>query len=495
MASPFAAAETIVRWWNHPAQMVREIFDAEPDEYQYDTLEAFPVSQRIAMRASKGVGKTCTLAWIIWNFLLTRPHPHIAATSITKDNLSDCLWPELAFWQRRSPLLEKAFEMTKTRIVSREYPDTWWCSARTWSKTADPNEQSRTLAGLHAPYILFVLDESGGIPNAVMASAEAALSTGTESHIVQSGNPTDLDGALYTACTTQRHLWHIVNINGDPDNPKRAKRVSIEWARDQIKTWGRDNPYVRVNVFGEFPQTAFNSLISLDELNEATRRRYVNRDIAGMAKIIACDVARQGDDSSVICKRQGLVMFPFDQMRGVDGPEGAGRVARTWDDWGADACFIDDTGGFGASWIDQLRLLGKSPIGVHFSETNGIDNRYANKRAHMYYEFANWIKAGGWIPDCPELIAAMSKTTYTHKGEKLFIEPKDDVKKKLGYSPDHADAAILTFAQPVKSAIFNRPWWSKPSFESAYDPFKEMRDKGIGKQDQRESYMGIGGRR
>ncbi len=129
------------------------------------------------MKACKGPGKTAVEAWLAWNFLLTRPHPKVAATSITADNLADNLWAEMAKWRARSPMLQRGFEWTKTRIFSRHHPETWWMSARSWAKTADSQQQGNTLAGLHADYVLFILDESGGIPDSVMASAEAALSS------------------------------------------------------------------------------------------------------------------------------------------------------------------------------------------------------------------------------------------------------------------------------------------------------------------------------
>ena len=172
-----AAAEQVRRWREQPASMVRELFGVTPDAWQEDVLAAFPLNQRIAMKACKGPGKTAVLSWLCWNFILTRPYPKIAATSISADNLADNLWTEMAMWQQKSPLLKKAFTWTKTRIFANDHPETWWMAARSWSKTADKSQQANTLAGLHADYIMFVLDESGGIPDAVMASAEAALSS------------------------------------------------------------------------------------------------------------------------------------------------------------------------------------------------------------------------------------------------------------------------------------------------------------------------------
>jgi hypothetical protein len=124
-------------------------------------------------------------------------------------------------------------------------------------------------------------------------------------------------------------------------------------------------------------------------------------------------------------------------------------VARKAADWKADAVFVDDTGGWGASWIDQLRLLGHTPVGVGFAGRPS-DPRYDNKRTEMYFETVEWIKKGGALPaNCPELIAALSGTTYSFRGDRLLLEPKEQVKARLGYSPDDADALALTFAQPV----------------------------------------------
>ena len=442
------AGSNLARWREHPAQFVRELFGIVPDPWQAEVLEAFPHRQRLAMKACKGPGKTAVEAWLAWNFLVTRPHPKIAALSVTAENLADNLWSEMAKWRQRSELLMSDFEWTKTRIFCRDSPETWWMSARNWSKTADRALQGGTLAGLHADYILFVLDESGGIPDAVMASAEAALSSCVEGHIVQAGNPTHLEGPLYRACTSERALWHVTEITADPDDSARSTRVKAEWAREQIAKYGRENPWVLVNVFGKFPPGSLNTLIGPDECREATKRSYRAEEVARAARVLGVDVARFGDDASVIFPRQGLVAFAPQRFRNIDGTQGAGAVARKWQEWGADAVFIDDTGGWGASWIDNLRLLGHYAIGVGFAG-RPADPRYENKRTEMYFQAIEWIKAGGALPDCPELVAALSQTTYSFRGDRLLLEPKEQVKARLGYSPDDADALALTFAQPV----------------------------------------------
>lgn len=428
------------------------------------------------MKASKGPGKSCIEAWLAWNFLLTRPFPKIAATSISGDNLRDGLWSEMAKWREQSPLLKQIFTWQKERIFAKDFPETWWMAARQWSKSADPNSLGNTLAGLHADYIMFILDESGGIPEAIMASAEAALSSCIEGHIVQAGNPTHLEGPLYRACTSERNLWYVIEITSDPDDPKRSPRVDPKWAKEQIQKYGRDNPWVLVNVFGQFPPASMNALIGPEEVQEATRRRYRESEIYKFAKVLGVDVARYGDDSSIIFPRQGLQAFNPIQYRNLSGTEGAEYVLRRWNDWDADGVFIDNTGGFGASWIDNLHRLGKSPIGIHFSQQS-TSHQYFNKRAEMAFLLVEWIKAGGAIPDILELQQALTQTTYTFKGDQLLLEPKEDVKAKIGHSPDHMDALMLTFALPVEKT-HRDPFQRNAIHEYDYNPLSKDRAYG-----------------
>lgn len=342
-------------------------------------------------------------------------------------------------------------------------------SARPWSKSADASEQGNTLAGLHADYILFLIDESGDIPESVAMAADAALSSCIEGRIVQAGNPTSLRGMLYKACTRDRKLWYVINITSDPLDPKRTPRVSIEWAQNQIDMYGRENPYVKVNILGQFPDAGFNSLIGVDEIEQSMKRSYREPDYSAHARILGCDVARGGMDKSVIYPRQGLQMFNPLIYRNIDGNRGAEIVSRKYQEWDADAVFIDDTGGFGSSWIDNLNRLGFSPIGVHFSEKSNNPQFY-NKRTEIIFELVNWIKRGGALPYSAEMLASLTETTYTHKGECLIIEPKELIKDRLGYSPDEMDAAALTFAQPVMRMSQNPAYNHANKLRSNYNP-------------------------
>ncbi len=433
------------RWRWHPEDMVREEFGAEPDAWQLEVLRLFPHNERIAMKACKGPGKTAVLAWLILNFLATRPHPRVGCTSITGDNLSMNLWPELAMWMNRSPFFRETFVWTKTRIEHRFHPETWFAVARTWPKSGNVEQQADALAGLHAEYVLFVLDESGGIPQAVMVTAEAVLASGIEAKVVQAGNPTHTTGPLYRACTTERHLWKVVTITGDPDNPNRSPRIKLEWAKQQIASYGRDNPWVMVNVLGEFPPTSINALLGVEEVERAMKRGLRKEDYEWAQKRLGVDAARFGDDPWVIFPRQGLRAFKPIVMRAPRTPVVAARIAKAHRDWKNELILIDDSGHWGHGAVDILITAGLPVIPV-IQEDKATDRRYKNLRAEMYIAMADWVRGGGALPYDPELIPELTEPTYTFVGGVFVLEPKDQIKERLGRSPNKADALAQTFA-------------------------------------------------
>lgn len=473
------AQQNLRRWRQDPASFVREQFGVEPDAWQLDVLNAFANKSipRISMQACAGPGKSAVMAWLGWNFLACyadgEDHPKGAAVSITSDNLKDNLWPEFSKWQQKSRFLKHAFTWTKEQIFANDHPSTWFLSARSWPKSASPDEQGRTLSGLHSGYVLALIDESGAIPPTVLRAAEQALSTKPKfGKIVQAGNPLSRDGMLYAASNSLSHLWHVIRITGDPDDPKRSPRIDIEWAREQIRMYGRENPWVQAYILGVFPESALNTLIGPDEVRAAMQRHYREDAYGFAALVLGVDVAREGDDRSIIFPRQGVVAWVPTVLRNVDTVQGAGMVARQWVDRKADAAFIDNTGGFGGGWIDQLRVLRHQPTAVHFSG-KADDPRYVNKRAEMWFRMCEWIKGGGALPDIPELVAELTTPTYFFKGDRLQIEDKDQVKERLGRSPDLADALGLTFAAEVRKLTpLEEARKSQP--RKAYSPFDRM---------------------
>jgi phage terminase large subunit len=447
------AAERIALWRHEPWTFAREACGFIPDsgwQEEFFRVLADPTKPRIAAQSCKGPGKTACIAvgglWFFSTHAEKGNHPKGAAISVSSSNLRNNLWGELAKWRNKSPFLREAFEWTASRIYAKAYPEDWFLSANSWSQSASAVEQTNALSGLHGDYALVLMDESGGIPASVLAEASAALSTAKVGKIIQTGNPTQLSGALYHAVHKERSRWHLIRISGDPDDPNRATRVNLDWARGEIEAHGRDNPWVKVNVFGEFPESSFNSLLGPDDVRKATLQNYVETAYDWAQPRLGVDVARFGDDRTVLFFRQGLRLGPFHIMRNARTNEIASRVALAVQRTGAEQVFIDGIG-IGAGVVDAC-LQARLPVVDVQSAGKPTDPKFFNKRAEMGYTAAEWVKRGGWVPKHAELEEEMTAPTYCLKNGRILIEAKEQLKQRLGKSPDLWDAACLTFATP-----------------------------------------------
>lgn len=458
------AIENIKRWAapGGAKVFVREVFGIEPDAWQDEFLDAYQNNDRTAAKACKGPGKTAVLAWCCWHYFICYENCKIVATSISGDNLRDGLWAELAKWQQRSELLRSAATWHAERIVCNENPEQWFMSARKWSKDATGEQQANTLAGLHADDIMFVIDEAGGVPDAVMAAAEAALANaGTEvnpnatAKLLICGNPTHLSGPLYRACSSEAALWKVIEITGDPDSPMRSPRISIEWARAMIAKYGRDNSWVLVNVFGKFPPSSINGLLGPDEVQAAMNRVLHPSAYIREAKVLGVDAGGGGHDPTVIGPRQGLAYFQPKILRLDDPKLIAGAVAVAAKRWGEDGhevdmIFVDATGGWGTGIISWLRDWGYVVTGVEFSGKSA-DVAYFNKRSEMLFNFAHDVRGGACLPNIPALKEACVRQEYTHNKDRMQMLDKDELKEGVSDTTgfDILDAFAVTRAFPV----------------------------------------------
>lgn len=494
----------IERWLVDPIAFVMEVFapgwEAEHEGLEFK-LEKWHIKglrallspkRRVAAKASKGVGKTAFLAWVGWWFLLTRQHVKAAATSITGDNLDDGLWTEFAVWQNYSPLLQLLFQHKATEIHARSEKDrdTWWLSRRTFATAANKEQQSATLAGLHADAILVLLDEVGAYPMGVFRAAEGIFTDkNADALLVICGNCNDQDGPLGVVSEAECEYWELIEINGDPDDPDRCTRVDIEEARAEILKHGRNDPGVRINILGLFPLRASSKLLGGDEVAAAMKRDSPKRNWITAPKIFGLDTAEEGDDSNRLCLRQGAMSWqrPEWQWRQLEPEDLADRVGSIlmlpeYKDY--DALFIDITGGWGEASRLRLRdLRFRNVIGVDFGSTETLDPSFQNKRAEMYYLLADWIRTVGCLPKSDrlkaELCAPGKKIGQKGGRSTRMLEPKKDIKARLKRSPDDSDSFALTFAAPVfkradDDVVFQQTSTATPDGKP-FNPWTHMR--------------------
>jgi hypothetical protein len=243
---------------------------------------------------------------------------------------------------------------------------------------------------------------------------------------------------------------------------------------DEIETQkaNQSDAGFRQEFLCDFTAANENTLIPITLATEARGKHLRAEQYEFAAKIIGVDVARYGDDRTVIFKRQGLASFEPIVLRGADSMTVAARVAHEAQGWSADAVFVDGSGGYGAGVIDRLRQIGMSVIEVQFGG-KPTDPRFANKRTEMFWSVKEWLESGGAIPPTEGLVQELSAPQYTLDNAKglLALEPKDEIKKRVGASPDLADALALTFAHPVLPKVGgSRRDQSARIQRKAYDP-------------------------
>ena len=209
-----------------------------------------------------------------------------------------------------------------------------------------------------------------------------------------------------------------------------------------------DNQY-RQEFLCDFTASTDNVLITIDLVSKAAGRGLFPQDIAGAVKVIGVDVARFGDDRSVLCKRQGLLCYPLRVIENLDNMTFAGIVAEEIDKFKPDAVFID--AGRGEGVIDRLRQLGYKVLEINFGARAIEPNKYANKRSEMWDKMREWLENGGAIPNNSDFKSELAAPTYKFDaaGRKV-LEPKEKLKERGLRSPDMADSLALTFAFPVK---------------------------------------------
>lgn len=265
-------------------------------------------------------------------------------------------------------------------------------------------------------------------------------------------NDPDWSTARYTVYDTDSIL------SSEVERLKRSMS-DMSWAREYLC---------------DFTASAEDQLISLVDIEEATRRAIKPEDLVLAPKIIGVDPARFGNDRSVLFKRHGLSALQPQFWRGIDNMDLAARVAHEIQNWQPDAVFIDS--GAGAGVIDRLRQLGHDVIEVNFGG-KATQDRFVNKRAQMWSDMAEWVVSGGALPNVEALKLELATPTYEFDATgRLKLESKDDIKKRLpdAGSPDLADALALTFAYPVTAKHeFNRP--PGRSAIKSHDPYSAMR--------------------
>lgn len=241
----------------------------------------------------------------------------------------------------------------------------------------------------------------------------------------------------------ERTLVVRVNYTDNPFCPEEMKYLAEKCRKE--------NPEDFEHIWLGAPVAAgSHRLIAYKNVHEATQTELQS---STAPLVIGLDVARFGDDKSVFCFRRGRWCTEFKAFSRLDNVAVANFATNYICELKPERVFID-AGGVGGGVVDILHNRGFKKIvrPVMFGSKALNDNRYHNRRAEMWDGLRQWLNSepAVKIPNdenlCAELCAVNKK--YDSRG-RLQLEEKDEIKKRLGHSPDMADALALTFAEPV----------------------------------------------
>lgn len=188
---------------------------------------------------------------------------------------------------------------------------------------------------------------------------------------------------------------------------------------------------------------------------EAARKRH---GIGAGPRVLGVDVARHGDDRTVVVFRNGDRVEPEDiaVWRGLDLMQTAARVAELIGQYNPRLTFVDGVG-VGGGVVDRLRQLGFRVVDVNAGGLAMKEERFVNLRAEMWTKMRDWLKDRGCIPDRDDLADDLVAPTYEfdHRN-RVKLERKEDMKSRGLPSPDIGDALALTFARPVAAESYER---------------------------------------
>lgn len=449
------------QWVHDPLLMVQEIFpwgelgrlenEEGPDEWQTKVLKELGEKSKqqadgtlleaiqIAVKSGHGVGKTALIAWIIIWFIKTRTKPQIVVTANTKNQLETKTWRELSVWHRLSSI-EDLFERTATKFYLKTDPETSFAACIPWNK-----DKPEAFAGTHEEHVLVLFDEGSDIAESIWETTEGAMTTPGAIWIVF-GNPTKNTGRFRECWGSFAHRWSGHTV--DSRTAKMANSVQIQnWLDD----YGEDSDFAKVRVLGEFPSSAVSQFISESIIDAAQSRNYnLLNDVWNWAPVvIGVDVARFGDDQSVIYVRQGLQTHDVSTFRSIDTMQLVNHVVLTARQWSPKTIFVDEVG-VGAGVVDRLKQLGYDMvIGVN-GGSSSTSGEFFNLRAETWSLMRDWLGAGGAIPDLKEFKSELIGIEYGFDGKgRLQLEKKEDMKKRGLASPDIADALSMTFSMPI----------------------------------------------
>jgi len=438
--------------------------EAGPDEWQREQLEEIgrqvrarkfngtdPVAPiREAVSSGHGIGKSVEVAWLILWIMSTRPGAQGSVTANTMTQLETKTWASLQKWTKLC-ITGHWFTINSEKLYYTGRSEDWFC-ARQSSK----EENSEAFAGQHAKTStsFYIFDEASAIADKIFEVAEGGLTDG-EPMIFLFGNPTRRTGKFYRVCFgEERSRWDARVVDC-----RTSRFTNKQQLQEWIEDYGEDSDFCRVRIKGMPPRASDAQFIDHDRVIQAQKRQVVV--LPDEPLVAGCDLAWGGEDSNVIRFRRGndarsipAIRVPgeFTRDPAVLTQRLAEVLSKDYDGQRVRMLFLDSAGIAGPIG-QRLRGLGFSNVSeVNFGSDSPSD-KCRFMRDFMWWRMKEWLLAGA-IDASPRLESDLiGPGIRTDSKQRVWLESKEDMKKRGLSSPDEADALCLTFAQTLGPTV------------------------------------------
>src|SRR5271155_149941 len=397
---------------------------------------------QIAVASGKGIGKSALVSMIVDWGMSTCGDCKVVVTANTGTQLATKTVPEVTKWTRLS-LNSFWWETKATSITSRQrgHEREWRTDFIPWSK-----ENMEAFSGLHnyTKRMIVIFDEASGIHDTIWSNVDTTMTDeNTEIIWLAFGNPTRPYGRFRECFGKNKHRWKTFQIEARTvEGTNRAEQDR------QVADHGEDSYHVRIWIRGEFPLVGSDQFIPPPIVDAA--RKTTAEGAIGLPLVLACDVARFGDDQSVIGYRRGRQAVILEKLRGKDTAHVGDRVIHWMETLKPDATIVD-CDGLGAGTFDHIKYRGfsKGLYEFHGGATPIDEKKYFNKRTEVWGEMRDWLEHAS-IPDDAELADDLVGPLYQYNSKgQIQLEQKDNMKERGLSSPDCGDMLAMTFGVKV----------------------------------------------
>jgi hypothetical protein len=407
-----------------------------------------PEVLRTATSSGRGIGKSSLVAFkTLWMMSTNLGSTTIIAAN-SEAQLKTKTWAEIGKWHTLA-INSHWFDRNTVSL----FPSAWFGEALRRDMKIDTTyyqangvlwteENPDAFAGTHnMAGIQVIFDEASGIVKPIWDVTEGFFTEPILHRYWDAySNPRRNTGAFFECFHKNRNFWRTKNIDSrlvEGTDPAIYDRI--------VAQYGEDSDEARVEVRGLFPAQGQSQFIGADTVYGARDRQVFTDRFDPL--VMAVDVARFGDDKSVIylrCNRDARTLPPF-KFKGLDTVQLAAKVAELATKYQPDAICVDGAG-VGGGVVDQLRHMKYRVHDVQLGGKADEDQRFQNKRVELWHRMKEWLPVGA-IPNDSELIDDILGPEYEFDNAgRVKLESKEKMKDRGLASPDVADALALTFA-------------------------------------------------